>query len=162
MAAWSSDLHVGGYYKIGYPGVLILEGESSSVQQYVTLLRSQRWKAMAVRGQQEVGAIAHVLLNFPVILLHHDYKVSAQVHCASSILDLRRKGKTASMPDDVQEEFSSAEDAEAARLLPKKLVELSEEQLGDMGEACREAGMESLFLLALKIDRSETSGNSCS
>lgn len=53
----------------------------------------------------------------------------------------------------LQEEFASAEEAEVARVLPRRLVELSEGQLGDMGEACRAAGLQSLFLLALKIDR---------
>jgi hypothetical protein len=56
MAGWSEDLKVGGYCKIGYPGLLILEGESAAVQQYVVLLRSLRWKAMAVRGEQDVRA----------------------------------------------------------------------------------------------------------
>jgi hypothetical protein len=56
MAGWSEDLKVGGYCKIGYPGLLILEGESAAVQQYVVLLRSLRWKAMAVRGEQAVRA----------------------------------------------------------------------------------------------------------
>lgn len=54
MAAWSSDLKVGGYAKVGYPGVLVLEGEQDAVQQYVVLLRNQHWKAMAVRGEQQV------------------------------------------------------------------------------------------------------------
>lgn len=57
MSAWSSDLKVGGYSKIGYPGVLILEGERSSVEEYVVRLRSLRWKAMAVRGEQQVCSL---------------------------------------------------------------------------------------------------------
>jgi hypothetical protein len=56
-----------------------------------------------------------------------------------------------------QEEFVSSEAAEAARVLPQRLEELTEGQLGDMGEACRAAGLESLFLLALKIERCDTS-----
>lgn len=64
MAAWSSDLKVGGYSKVGYPGVLILEGESEAVEEYVALLRSQRWKAMAVRGGQQVRTLPSAVLGF--------------------------------------------------------------------------------------------------
>jgi hypothetical protein len=60
----------------------------------------------------------------------------------------------------VQEEFGNAEGAEAARVLPQKLVELTEGQLGDMGEACKAAGLQNLFLLALKIQRDDPSGTS--
>jgi hypothetical protein len=42
---------------------------------------------------------------------------------------------------------------EEARVLPQKLEELGEGALGDMGERCRAAGLQSLFLRALKIDR---------
>lgn len=54
-------------------------------------------------------------------------------------------------------EFGGAEEAEAARVLPQRVVELTEGQLGDMGEMCRGAGLERLFLLALKIERHEPS-----
>jgi hypothetical protein len=67
MAGWSADLKVGGYYKIGYPGVLILEGESAAVRRYVVLLRSLRWKAMAVRGELEVCTHTKFVL-FPLLL----------------------------------------------------------------------------------------------
>lgn len=58
MSAWSADLNVGGYSKIGYPGVLVLEGERAAVEEYVVLLRSLRWKAMAVRGEQQACTCA--------------------------------------------------------------------------------------------------------
>ena len=54
-------------------------------------------------------------------------------------------------------EFEGPEEADAARVLPRRVVELSEGQLGEMGEVCRAAGLESLFLLALKIERDEPS-----
>lgn len=55
----------------------------------------------------------------------------------------------------LQVEFEGPQEVEAARVLPRRVVELSEGQLGDMSEACRAAGLESLFLLALKIERDE-------
>ena len=62
MAQWSAELGVGGMYKIGYPGVLMLEGVEADVGEFIGRLRSQRWKAMAVRGEQrEECGIAEVL-----------------------------------------------------------------------------------------------------
>lgn len=104
MAAWSSDLAVGGMYKLGYPGVLLLEGAAADVGEFLERLRSQRWKAMAVRGEQ-------------------------------------------------QEECGSAAALRARRRLPPRLAELRDEQLGEMGEAARAAGLHDLFLCALKLDR---------
>eukprot|EP00892_Ulva_mutabilis_P010347 jgi/Ulvmu1/7685/UM038_0117.1 len=104
MAAWSAELMVGGMYKVGYPGVLLLEGAAADVAEYVARLRSQRWKAMAVRGEQ-------------------------------------------------RRECGSAAELRALRRLPPRLAELQEEQLGEMGDACRAAGLHDLFLCALKLER---------
>lgn len=91
-------------YKVGYPGVLVLEGAAADVVEYVSRLRSQRWKAMAVRGEQ-------------------------------------------------REACGSAEELRRRRRLPLRLTELQDEQLGQLGEACRAAGLHGLFLCALKLDR---------
>lgn len=104
MAAWSADLSVGGLYKIGYPGVLILEGAAADVAEFLARLRGQRWKAMAVRGEQ-------------------------------------------------RQECGSAEELRDQRRLPPRLMELQDEQLGEMGDACRAAGLHGLFLCALKLER---------
>jgi Protein of unknown function (DUF1115) len=55
MADWSHDLKVGGFYKVGYPGVAILEGLAPDIDEYIARLKSQQWKAMAVRGELETS-----------------------------------------------------------------------------------------------------------
>ena len=52
--AWASELGLVGLCKPGYPGVLIVQGEAGAVAEYLSRLRALRWKAMAVRAQEEV------------------------------------------------------------------------------------------------------------
>jgi hypothetical protein len=104
IAAWSHELQVGGYAKIGYPGVMVLEGSVHDVDEFVARLRGQQWKAMAVRGEEEASA-------------------------------------------------GTVGGLESSRRFGRRVVELGEKDLGVLGEHCRVAGLESLFLAALKIDK---------
>ena len=104
MSEWSHELRVGGYAKIGYPGVVMLEGAADDVDEFVARLRSQHWKAMAVRGERETA-------------------------------------------------FADVSALHAARSFGDRLKELSDKDLGLLAEYCREAGLEDLFLCALKIEK---------
>lgn len=43
-----------GYSKIGWPGVVVVEGEESNVQSYVRHLFSLRWQEIRVRGEEQI------------------------------------------------------------------------------------------------------------
>jgi hypothetical protein len=45
---------LGGYSKIGWPGVVVVEGEEGAVRSYVRLLQTLRWQQMTVRGEERV------------------------------------------------------------------------------------------------------------
>ena len=45
-------LRLGGFSKIGWPGIVIIEGDESHCQEYVSRLQHLRWKQMVVRGEQ--------------------------------------------------------------------------------------------------------------
>lgn len=49
---WALELQLGGFSKIGWPGIVIVEGRESDVQEYVRRLQHLKWKQMAVRGEQ--------------------------------------------------------------------------------------------------------------
>ncbi|CAH0477033.1 unnamed protein product [Peronospora belbahrii] len=49
---WALELKLGGFCKIGWPGVIIVEGIEDNVQEYVRRLQHLRWKQMTVRGEQ--------------------------------------------------------------------------------------------------------------
>mmetsp|Transcript_9516 Transcript_9516/g.13625 ORF Transcript_9516/g.13625 Transcript_9516/m.13625 type:complete len:452 (+) Transcript_9516:12-1367(+) len=48
---------IGGYFKIGWPGIIVIEGEERDCMAYVDEIRSMRWQHLVVRGeeQQEVS-----------------------------------------------------------------------------------------------------------
>ena len=39
---------------MGWPGVIVIEGEEASCEEFVKMLRGWRWKHLAVRGEQTV------------------------------------------------------------------------------------------------------------
>lgn len=49
---WALELQLGGLSKIGWPGIVIVEGRESDVQEYVRRLQHLKWKQMVVRGEQ--------------------------------------------------------------------------------------------------------------
>ncbi|RLN95114.1 hypothetical protein BBJ28_00000120 [Nothophytophthora sp. Chile5] len=49
---WASELQLGGFSKIGWPGIVIVEGAEANAQEYVRRLQHLRWKQMTVRGEQ--------------------------------------------------------------------------------------------------------------
>ncbi|CAM9786760.1 unnamed protein product [Ascophyllum nodosum] len=46
------ELDLGGFSKVGWPGVIVVEGHESSCQEFVKILRGWRWKHLAVRGEE--------------------------------------------------------------------------------------------------------------
>lgn len=50
----SVALNVTALVKIGWPGVIVLEGETNAVELFVSLIQKWRWKQLVVRGEQEV------------------------------------------------------------------------------------------------------------
>jgi hypothetical protein len=104
MAEWSHNLAVGGFAKIGYPGVLLLEGSADNVNEFVVLLKSLHWKAIAIRGERE-------------------------------------------------EVFSDEASMNSARKFERRIRELSDKDLGILAQICKDAGVQDLFLAALKIEK---------
>jgi len=48
----AADFAVGGYFKIGWPGVMICEGEESDVDEFLRAVHRWRWQAMVVRATE--------------------------------------------------------------------------------------------------------------
>eukprot|EP00752_Nemacystus_decipiens_P011745 g10422.t1 len=47
------ELGLGGFSKVGWPGVIVVEGEESNCEDFVSTLRGWRWKHLAVRGEEK-------------------------------------------------------------------------------------------------------------
>lgn len=52
IARWARMLRINGFAKVGYPGILIVEGPENGIQEYVRGLQRLRWKLMVVRGEE--------------------------------------------------------------------------------------------------------------
>ncbi|CAD7963759.1 unnamed protein product [Amoebophrya sp. A120] len=50
------QLNLSGFSKIGYPGVVLIEGEEDACDAYVNAIQRLRWKYFAVRGEEIVEA----------------------------------------------------------------------------------------------------------
>lgn len=50
----AEQYNVGGYAKIGWPGVIIIEGEECDSIAYVDAIRTMRWQHLVVRGEEQV------------------------------------------------------------------------------------------------------------
>ena len=46
--------NLGGYSKIGWPGVIVIEGEERDCIAYVDQIRSMRWQHLVVRGEEQL------------------------------------------------------------------------------------------------------------
>ena len=56
IARWSRQLRLNGWLKVGYPGVLLVEGPECGVVDFVAALQRLRWKLMVVRGEERIAA----------------------------------------------------------------------------------------------------------
>ncbi|KAI4837164.1 RWD domain-containing protein [Plasmodium brasilianum] len=51
---WAKELKIGGYSKIGYPGIIICEGPKDEVDFYINSLNKLRWKHFDCRGMDDI------------------------------------------------------------------------------------------------------------
>ncbi len=49
---------LGGYAKIGWPGIIIIEGEENDCNKFVDEIRTMRWQHLAVRGEEQVAVMS--------------------------------------------------------------------------------------------------------
>merc|ERR1712046_59224 len=68
---WANQLQLGGFSKIGWPGVIIVEGAEKNVQAYVDALSRLRWKQFVVRGEQIITGKPGEDLDAMRALPHH-------------------------------------------------------------------------------------------
>ncbi|KAI6159249.1 hypothetical protein EDD17DRAFT_907587 [Pisolithus thermaeus] len=58
IKGWSSELHVTGFAKVGYPGLIYAEGEKENVEEFVKNMKAMNWLALRVRFVEQVAASA--------------------------------------------------------------------------------------------------------
>ena len=53
ILSWSRELHLGGYSRPGYPGVILIEGSTEAVGEFERRIKALRWQALQVRGEDD-------------------------------------------------------------------------------------------------------------
>jgi len=110
ISQWAQQLRLGGIAKIGWPGLIIVEGNESDVRAYVEALSRLRWKHFVVRGEQVI------------------------------------EGTHGQCLDDL-------------RALPLSFEEFGPDTgMSEFASRCRQHGLEELFLIALKLPSTTSSG----
>ena len=54
VVEWAVQLGLGGFSKIGWPGIIVVEGAEEDVEEYTRALQRLRWKHFTVRGEETV------------------------------------------------------------------------------------------------------------
>ena len=52
IADLSRDYQLGGFAKIGWPGIIIIEGEEGNCDKFIDEIRGMRWQHLVVRGEE--------------------------------------------------------------------------------------------------------------
>lgn len=54
IADLSRDFQLGGYAKIGWPGIIIIEGEESNCDKFYDTIRPMKWQHLVMRGEERL------------------------------------------------------------------------------------------------------------
>ncbi|GJN92109.1 hypothetical protein Rhopal_005138-T1 [Rhodotorula paludigena] len=123
IVAWSTELELYGLSKPGYPGVIIVEGLAHNADEFVCRIKQLQWKALQVRCE----------LDGPVVVPPEDLDAKEAPRWA-----VRRRSHLGSVLDP----------DEKGKICVREM-----EGLNEVGEIMRAAGLEDVFLTALKLNK---------
>ncbi|GAA5851902.1 hypothetical protein JCM5353_005879 [Sporobolomyces roseus] len=123
IVSWSTELRLFGISKPGYPGVIVIEGSQENVDEFVYRIKQLQWKALQVRCEED-GAVVIPPKDVPVTEAL-EWVVRNRSHLGPVL------------SQDVHD----------------KICVREVEGLNDLGDIMRKAGLEEVFLTALKISK---------
>ncbi|PNW76970.1 hypothetical protein CHLRE_11g483150v5 [Chlamydomonas reinhardtii] len=128
IVQWARELSLAGAVKPGFPGVVVVEGLEPDVREFLARMRSLTWQAMQVRGED---------------LLPLSPAEAASLTCGRAASGAAGTPKMAGL--------GALKPQEPTRRLCGSFKELDESGMGQLGEMCREGGLQHIFLTALKL-----------
>lgn len=132
----AQELDIRGFCKPGFPGIIVCEGLESDVADFISSIRQLKWQAMSVRAMQSS-------------LPDNESSRSVDAVGASQASEVNR--------DNCQDHTGEAMQTKActgrSRRFSEPFAELDERGMDQMAAACQQAGLENLFLTALKIQK---------
>ncbi|GIL78598.1 hypothetical protein Vretimale_6208, partial [Volvox reticuliferus] len=144
IVQWARELQLGGACKPGYPGVVVVEGHSDDVREFLQRMRSLSWQAMQVRGQDMLP------LTTTTISGNNDNGTTSKaIHTNNSTVSSSSSSGDSRLA-------TAAQRVAALRRLPNPhdvpFVELGEEGgMSALAAMCRAGGLHHVFMTALKL-----------
>ncbi|GAA5899178.1 hypothetical protein JCM5296_000358 [Sporobolomyces johnsonii] len=123
IVAWSTELTLFGISKPGYPGVIVVEGAKEQVDEFVWRIKQLQWKALQIRCEQD-GAVVTPPPD-----------VSPPEAAAWAVRHRSHLGPVLSSD------------------LHHKICVREVEGLNEVGDIMRNAGLEDVFLTAMKLNK---------
>ena len=130
LVANAADLCLGGCWKDGYPGIVVVEGCADAVQEYVRRIQRLHWKHMVVRGEI-LDSLSHTS------------------HTASTV-GPNTEATEASADPAADSVGSAVVVLDTARMFPLPVRFAKFPEMSHLAAHCRAAGLESLFLTSMK------------
>ncbi|KAM0754422.1 DUF1115-domain-containing protein [Meredithblackwellia eburnea MCA 4105] len=112
---WSAELDIWSISKPGYPGVIFLEGESTSVDEIVSRLKALNWQALQLRFELEYSTVTTERSSFL-----QEAKLASVLRSPSDGINTNPRA-------------------------------IEVETMSELAQLMREAGLEDIFLTAMKI-----------
>ncbi|KXZ46626.1 hypothetical protein GPECTOR_42g837 [Gonium pectorale] len=121
IVQWARELRLAGACKPGFPGVIVVEGHSADVAEFLSRIRSLSWQAMqgGASGAAATGA-------------------TATAACGTAAAAAAAKG-------------DPRVEASRRLRSPLPFVELDEGGMSELGSLCKAAGLHHVFMTALKL-----------
>ena len=129
IVAWAKELSLGGYSKPGYPGCIVVEGQSSACDEYFQRLRTKtgNWKNLVLRTDCIISAFRYA---------RSDTVSSHAAHCShvGGEIDVELPADA-----DTSTDFGCAGEIDKMRKLPREFRELTEDmgEFAALAKACR-------------------------
>lgn len=136
-------LELRGFCKVGYPGILIVEGCEEACELYVQLLQRLRWKLMVVRGEEKIPSPDgyHNLRNITAANLQTLFGTQGNVPTSN-------KGKSNAVKTSVVHDSIAVAKAEAA-LTSRPVWETDSSE--EIARWCAMCELSVLFRTVMKI-----------
>ena len=77
----ADQYNIGGYFKIGWPGIIVIEGEECDCTAYIDEIRSMRWQHLVVRGEEHVTVKGQEELKQARVLPHKMHGLGDDMSC---------------------------------------------------------------------------------
>ncbi|CAM9419995.1 unnamed protein product [Phaeothamnion confervicola] len=140
----AAALRLGGYCKIGWPGIIIIEGAEDDCRQFVAHLQRFRWKHMVVRGEETI----QLPLQPPSGPNQRPQDRPEGIPGGGSSSNGCNGGGSSGRGGG----FGGSDAAvDAARCLHHGFEEMGERDMAVLAERCRAAGCHDLFLTSMKV-----------